>query len=128
MMIHCQCITEKDASGKYVNSEMYDKDLTLPQLQSYNIGLPRPVTLDAILFPHQRIIGEIRMPSLDEAVTTMYRYSSSLVYWQFEINTNPINPKLNDYKVITIKLVDYSQSHHMVGRVEVQAFDSRAYV
>lgn len=116
----------KDANGQYVNTVIYVNDLTLSQLQSYYMGPPRPATLYAFLFPQQRIVGKVRMPTLEDAVATMDRYSSSPVYWQLEIKTNPTNPKLSDYKAITTKLVDFLQAHHMVDRVEVQAFDWRA--
>ena len=117
----------KNKHGLYVHSGIYVKDNTLAELQSYYMGLPKKGTQYARLFPHQLIYSgqKVRIPTLAHAIEAMDHYAHYPVMWQLEVKTDPTNPKLSSYKEITQRLVDFIETHKLVNRVEVQAFDWR---
>ena len=115
----------KRKDGHWVAPNVAISDLTLKQLQQYTLSSPRPDSELSRLFPLVRDTPNATVSTLNEVVSTMDEYVGYPVRWQLEIKTNPQAADLKGYATLTKKVVEFIQSHQMVDRVEVQAFDWR---
>ena len=115
----------KDINNQWVTSSLAIEDLTLAQLKDFTLSSPKPGSSLAKLFPYVDATSAIKIPTLAEAIQVLDQFAGHPVKWQLELKTNATGLDRDNYRMITTKVVEFIQSHHMQDRVELQAFDWR---
>ena len=79
----------RDASGAFITERKLAKDLTLAQLQTYDVGRIDPRSTYARYFPEQLGMDGVRMPTLREVVRYVNGKTGGRVGFQIEFKTDP---------------------------------------
>lgn len=119
----------RDAAGKPVAPNLLIKDLTFPELQSYDIGTLNKTSTYGALFPLQQSVPRTRIPSLEEVIDYTRAVAGDAVGFQIELKNDPSDPMLTvDYAKLTRAVLNIMERKNILGRTEVQAFDWRCLV
>jgi glycerophosphoryl diester phosphodiesterase len=124
----------RDSTGAFSIGEPRPllRDLTVAQLQRYDVGRARPGSDVAARHPEQRPADGERIPTLDDAITRFERdcapstrpVPTRLVV---EIKTDPTKPELSATpERLAERTVATLRRRGVVGRVQIIAFDWRA--
>lgn len=111
--------------GTYVSEEgPLIRELTLAQVQSYDVGTLRPGSGYAGSFKDQQAVPGTRMPTLAEVVALTERAGATAMRFNIEVKANPARPELTiDRKAFTQAAVAEIVRLGIVGRTTLQSFD-----
>ena len=118
----------RDKNGKWIdpNKKILVKDLTLKELQFYDVGRIKPGTAYAKLFKHQIPVDGTHIPTLKQVIDYTKRVAGDKVGFQIEIKNDPDHPDETFPPTVLAKAVaKILQQENIVDRTEVQAFDWR---
>lgn len=130
VVTHDYCLNPditRDAHGNWLSrDDIFIKDLTFAELQSYDISSTKPGSLYSTLFPHQYANERATIPSLMEVISFVKNASQGRVGFQIEIKTNPEHPKWTASPEKFAKAIaDIITKEDVIENTEVQAFDYR---
>ena len=101
-------------------------DLSLAELQIFDVGRLRPGSRYAALYPEQQPVDGERMPTLAQVVALVQTPAARHVWLNIETKLNPLQPEASaDPEIFARTLVDALRRHGMTRRVSVQSFDWR---
>ena len=121
-------IITRDAKGHWISTKMkvFVKDLTLAQLQQYDVGRIKPGTLYSRLFASQYPVDHTHIPTLKQVIDYVKSVAGDRVGFQIEIKTDPTHPEWSfSPKKLATALAKLMQQEGIVNRTEVQAYDWR---
>jgi glycerophosphoryl diester phosphodiesterase len=120
------CLT-KNKYGDFIQEKnILIKDLGFRQLQTYRVGELRSDSPYAKLFPQQKSIPDVQIPSLKQVIQLLKKQGSPSIVLQIEIKTSPLHPEYtHSIKIITQQLATLLQNEDIIERCEIQAFDYR---
>lgn len=119
----------RDASGNWVEEATLIKNMTLDEIQTYDVGRLKPGTDYAGYFPHQYGMDNVKIPTLKEAIQFVKQVAGNKVGFQIEIKTNPTLPNDTVTPAEFAKaLYELMVSEDIINRTEVQAFDWRCLI
>jgi glycerophosphoryl diester phosphodiesterase len=114
----------RDEKGRWVKSSIVVKELTLKQLQTYDVGKINPKTPYASLFKAQKSIDKTPIPTLRDVIRYVKEHADSRVGFQIELKTDPTKP---EHSVASDKIVkalaQLIREEDVVSRTKVQAYD-----
>jgi glycerophosphoryl diester phosphodiesterase len=118
----------RDAQGEWVGSRrLLLKDLTLAQLQTYDLGRARPGSATAQAFPQQQPSDGQRAPTLAQLFARVKARGADSVRFNLEVKMHPQRPEDRPpWERIVDALLAEVKAAGMEGRVTVQGFDWRA--
>lgn len=115
----------RDNKGRWINNNVLIKDLTLHQLQQFNVGTIKPGTAYQRLFPHQVAVSTARIPSLRHVIEYAKRLNPHIQF-QIEIKTDPEQPETTfSPTLIAQTLISLLKELEVTDRTRIQAFDWR---
>ena len=101
-------------------------ELTLEELQRYDVGRLNPGSAYSRFFPDQVPADGIRMPTLRDVVRFAENETRKRIRYQIEMKTDPAHP---DYspppEVFAVAVYKVLREEGIMDRVEVHAFDFR---
>jgi glycerophosphoryl diester phosphodiesterase len=101
-------------------------DLTLAELQTYDVGRLKPGTAYAAAFPQQRAIDGARIPTLSEVFALAQRAGAAAVRFNIETKLTPTSAhETPDPDAFAHALVAVVREAGMAERVIIQSFDWR---
>ena len=119
----------RDPDGNWITDRILVKDLTLKELQKYDVGRLKPGTKYASYFPHQIPVDLTPIPTLKEAVSFVKSVAGDSVGFQIEMKTDPSQPELAPVpKEFAEALYKLMKEEEIIDRTEVQAFDWRCLI
>lgn len=123
----------RDAQGQFVppglGARGAAKNLTLAELQKYDVGRLNPNRPYAKYFPDQVPVDGTRMPTLREVVRYVNQTTGNHVGFQIEMKTDPSHPEVSADPVAFAKAInDILVQEDIVDRAEIQAFDFQCLV
>ena len=118
----------RDAQGTWVKAPgPLLRDLTLSQIQAYDVGRLQPGTAYARGFPSQQPVDGQRIPTLAALFQKVRELGADGVRFNIEIKMNPHRPEETPaFEQIVDALLALVKQAGMEGRVTVQGFDWRA--
>lgn len=116
---------ESSAGGINKNIQPYlVKNLTLKELQQYDVGRINPNSTYAQYFPLQYAVDGTKMPTLQEVVNYVNKLTDKKVNFQIEIKNDPAHPDWTvSPKEFAQKVNDFLVKNNLVNRAEIQSFD-----
>jgi glycerophosphoryl diester phosphodiesterase len=102
------------------------KNLTLEELQRFDVGRLNPNSAYAKFFPDQFPADGARMPTLREVVRYVNKAAHDKVGFEIEMKTDPLHPERTpDPGTFAAALYKVMKEEGILGRAEIQAFDWR---
>jgi glycerophosphoryl diester phosphodiesterase len=102
------------------------KNLTLAELQQFDVGRLNPNSAYAKLFPDQLPLDGTRMPTLRDVIRYVNKISKRTVGFQIEMKTDPAHPETSaDPRIFAEALYKVLSAEKVIDRSEIQAFDFR---
>jgi len=120
----------KDSDGNFIaDDNILIKDLTLDELQRYDVGELKPGTEYASWFPNQVPVPQTRIPTLKAVIDYVKKVAGDKVGFQIEIKNDPEFPDKTVFpKVFARKLAELLEEEGVIQRTRVQAFDWAALI
>ncbi|MCX5797272.1 MAG: glycerophosphodiester phosphodiesterase family protein [Elusimicrobia bacterium] len=116
----------RDSAGRYITKGPAAKDLTLRELQSFDVGRLNPESAYAKFFPDQVPVDGTHMPTLREVARYVEKAARHKMGFQIEMKTDPAQPERSpDPKAFAQALHRILKEEGIIGRAEIQAFDWR---
>lgn len=121
-------MTTRDSAGEWISCArrlpIYSLDVA--QLKTYDVGMLKPDTGYAKLYPQQAAVPGARIPTLNEVIELLHRCQSNHVRLNIEAKVNPENPALTAPPEIFVHLLlQVLQMTDMMDRAAIQSFDWR---
>jgi len=118
----------RDAQGEWLKPPgPLLRELTLAQIQAYDVGRLQPGTAYARGFPSQQPVDGQRIPTLAALFQKVRELGADGVRFNIEIKMNPLRPEETpSFEQIVDALLALVKQAGMEGRVTVQGFDWRA--
>ena len=114
----------RDAKGTWVIRPLIVKNMTLNQIQTYDVGKIKPNTAYAKLFRHQKSVEKTKISTLKEVIEYVKKEAGNRVGFQIEIKTDPTAPNISvSSEQIVAALDQLIREEQIVSRTKVQAFD-----
>lgn len=102
------------------------KNFTYAQLKQFKVGKLNQDRPYARLFPMQKQLDNVYMPTLEEVIDTINQLSQNQVKFQIEMKTNPLYPEDTvSPDVFAQKIYGILKKKNIVESAEVQSFDWR---
>lgn len=118
----------RDARGAWVSDSARPllRDLTLPELRTYDVGRLRPDTDYARRYPAQLPSDGARIPTLDEVITLFLAECAPPTRLVVEIKTDPTRPALSATpELLADRTVATLRARGVVDRAQIISFDWR---
>ena len=118
----------RDTKGYWLDkdAEIKVKDLTLQQLQTYDVGRIRPLSTYAATYPSQIPEDHTFIPTLQAVIRDIKKSASYPVDFQIEIKTDPTQPDLSmSAEAMVMALNQVLEAEGVSHRTKVQAYDWR---
>ena len=117
----------RDAKGQWIpNNKKVVKELTLKELQTYDVGRIKSKTQYAHYFPEQRPVDGTHIPTLKEVIDYAKSIKGDRVGFQIEIKNDPNLPDVTHTpEELARALVKLLVAEKIVDRTQVQAYDWR---
>jgi len=117
----------RDSNGKWIgDKQVFIKDLTWQELQTYDVGELKPKTKYARDFPGQKAIPGTHIPSLRNVIRFVNQASNNKIKFQIEIKNDPAYPEATfSPEYITKAVIKVLEEEKIDMRTELQAFDWR---
>ena len=118
----------RDAQGAWLTSAgPLLRDLTLAQIQAYDVGRLKPGTAYARGFPSQQPVDGQRIPTLAALFEKVRELGADAVRFNIEVKMNPHQPEETPpFEQIVDALLAQVKQSGMEARVTIQGFDWRA--
>ena len=108
------------------NTDIVIKELTLKQLQTYDVGRIRPLTHYAAIYASQEPVDYTTIPTLQTVIRDVKQSATYPVGFQIELKTDPTQPHLSSSpEAMTRALERVIREEGIVDRAKVQAYDWR---
>ncbi|MCH9756507.1 MAG: glycerophosphodiester phosphodiesterase [Gammaproteobacteria bacterium] len=108
------------------DTDMIVKELTLEQLQTYDVGRIKPWTHYAAIYPLQTSVENTFIPTLQAVIRDVKKSAQYPVGFQIEIKTNPTQPHLSaSPEAMVLALDQIIREENIADRTKVQAYDWR---
>ncbi|MDD2773378.1 MAG: glycerophosphodiester phosphodiesterase family protein [Elusimicrobiales bacterium] len=108
------------------NAEYTAKNLTLAELQKFDVGRLNPDSAYSRFFPDQLPADGARMPTLLEVARYVNKATNGKAGFQIEMKTDPSHPEYSpDPKAFAEALYKTLKAADIIDRAEIQAFDFR---
>lgn len=102
------------------------KNLTLAELERFDVGRLNPDSAYSKFFPDQLPLDGTRMPTLREVVRWVNKITHRKVGFQIEMKTDPAHPEYSaDPKAFAAALYPILKEAGVLDHAEIQAFDFR---
>ena len=113
--------------GKWVQKQgPYIRDITLAELQSYDVGALNPKSKAYKEFPYAKPLDHIPTPTLQEVIRMANQMSNNKIRFQIEIKTTPKDePHFATPEEIVPPLLKVLRDENVLTRTEVHSFDWR---
>lgn len=120
----------RDAKGQYIkNKDILIKDLTIEQVQQYDVGKLNKKTPYGKNFPAQLAVNDTHMPTLDAVIDYAKSVAGNKIHYQIELKTDPDHPNWTvTPEVMAEKVVAVIKQNGIEDQVEVESFDWRNLV
>jgi glycerophosphoryl diester phosphodiesterase len=119
----------KDSNGNWITASIPIKNLTLKQVQSYDVGGIKPGSATSKMYPNHQDVPKVCMPTLLEVISYLKSVAGNSVRLQIEIKTDPLKPEISSTSLaMATALNKLLIETDMVDQVEVQAFEWQALV
>jgi len=120
----------RDAKGRWLETDdILVKDLTLKELQSYDVGRIKPDTVYSQLFPCQYPVDKTPVPTLRQVIALAKKIALTPVSFQIEIKTYPEHPERTATpEMFAQAITKILEEENIVAHTEVQAFDWRCLI
>ena len=106
---------------------MWIKNVTLEELQAFDVGRIDSQSEYAQTFPAQHPVDNTKIPKLLDAVRYVKEIGGGQIKFVIEIKTDPTNPEgSSDPNEMARELVKILEQENIVERTEVQSFDFRS--
>jgi glycerophosphoryl diester phosphodiesterase len=116
----------RDASGAFITERLLVKDLTLAQLQAYDVGRMDLASAYSRFFPAQLGLDGVRMPTLREVIRHVKGLAGGTVGFQIEFKTDPVYPDWTYTPAqFAAALYRIMSEEGIVEASEIQSFDWR---
>ncbi|MDX1710727.1 MAG: glycerophosphodiester phosphodiesterase [Rhodovibrionaceae bacterium] len=102
------------------------REMTLKDLQSYDVGSARPESRTAQRFPEQAGLESVRVPTLDETVDLAERLSGGEILYNLETKIAPGDPASADPAKMVRALLALLERKGIGQRTTIQSFDWRS--
>lgn len=114
----------KDLAGDWILKSIPVNQLTVKQLQQYDIGSIKPNTSYSKLFPNQTSIANLHMPTLVETIKFVKLHAHRKIGFQIEakIQQNQLND-LKFHKLYARKIYNVLKENSIIDVTEIQSFD-----
>lgn len=118
----------RDPGGAWVGTPRpLLKDLSLAQLQAYDLGRAKPGSATASSFPQQQPRDGERLPTLAQLFALVKQRGATQVRFNLEVKMHPQRPEDRPpWEQIVDALLAEVKAAGMEGRVTIQGFDWRA--
>jgi glycerophosphoryl diester phosphodiesterase len=117
----------RDAQGRFLGSKGPDiRQLTLEQLQSYDVGRINPTTRYSQIFPAQKGQDGVRIPRLKDLFELVKNQGNTQVKFAIETKITPQRPDQTPEPERFVQLLlQEIKAHGMSERVQILSFDWR---
>ncbi len=116
----------RDASGAFITDRKLVKNLTLAEVQLYDVGRMDPASPYSKFFPAQLGMDGVHMPTLREVIRYVNARTAGRVGFQIEFKTDPVNPDWTYTPAqFAAALYRVISEEGIVGTSEIQSFDWR---
>lgn len=117
----------RDAKGHWIsNKSIFVKNLTLKQLQAYDVGRIKPHTRYANLFAQQRAFNGTHIPTLKQVIDYAKSVKGDPIGFQIEIKTDPAHPDwTHTPEELAKAIVNLITEEGIINRTQIQAYDWR---
>ncbi len=120
----------RDQNGIWIPEDAKIKvyDLTLEELQKFNVGMLKPGTRYASFFPNQRPVDTF-IPTLRSVIQEVKKRTGDRVGFQIEMKPDPTHPELTpNPREFASALYKLLKEENVLDRTEIQAFDWRCLI
>ncbi len=119
--------TTRDAHGNWVEDKaLVVKELTLEELQTYDVSQVKPFTRYASIYTHQIPTDKTAIPTLRAVIRAMKAQADYPIGFQIELKTDPTQPNWSASPAEMVQLVErVVREEGVVDRTKVQAYDWR---
>lgn len=108
------------------DANLFIKELTLAELQNYDVGRIKSDVPYARLFPSQYPIDQVSIPTLKQVIQQVKQTGNDQIIFQIEIKTNPEEPRYTfSPKEFAEGVSKIILEEDILARTQVQAFDYR---
>lgn len=120
--------TTRDASGRWLAARgPLIKNLTLQELQRYDVGRIDPASPYAGQFPRQQPVDGTRIPTLAQLFARVRALGAEQVRFNIETKLSPVRPEETvAMEAMTDALLQAIRDAGMARRVSIQSFDWRS--
>ncbi|PWQ92469.1 glycerophosphodiester phosphodiesterase [Leucothrix pacifica] len=116
----------RDHHGQWLSHEPLVRELSLAELQSYDVGGLKPGSEYAARFPEQAFIHGMRIPTLEALCELVNQPEYADVFLNLEIKSNPHHPQATpEPAAYTKKVLEIINKYRMQERTMLQSFDWR---
>ncbi len=117
------------SDGKWITRKTPIKDLTLNELERFEVGRVKPDSKFHRMYPHHIPMSGVRIPTLEQVIRFVKQHETGTVRFQIEMKTDPTQPGLSVKPLIMAQaLAKVIKRTHIQDRTEVQAFQWQALV
>ena len=122
-------ITKNSKEQWISRKDLFIKNLTLAQLETYPVGKIKPDTKYARLFAAQYAVPNTHIPTLKEVIDYVKRVAGNRVGFQIEIKTDSEHPEstYSDKRFATA-LSAFLKEENIIDRTKLQAFSFQALI
>jgi glycerophosphoryl diester phosphodiesterase len=119
----------RTAAGKWIHRSptLLIRDLTLPEIRTYDVGRLKPRTIYGRRYPHQIPADGERIPTLREVLALLKKRGDSGTRIWIEVKTSPENPELGfPPETVVEATVEVLEQLESLSRALILSFDRRA--
>ena len=110
----------------WIDTPLAVRDLTLQQVQQYDVGQINPETMYAERFPHQISMDGICTPTLDAFIQHVLQHADEHFVFNIELKSDSNSPKLTpDIDHYTDLVLTHIERYGIAERTFIQSFDWR---
>ena len=123
--LHHEFVQEK--KGNYIpHKKLFIKKLSLSKIKQYEIGKLKAGSKRSALYPEQKALDNVRIPTLKEAIAHCDELTKGNIRYQIEVKSDPFYPECYfPPKIVASRLCSFLKKRNLIDRVEVQSFDWR---
>lgn len=101
-------------------------NLNFTELQQYDVGAINPATFYSQVFPNQKKLNNITIPSLEDIISLINSCNANNIKIQLEIKTNPRDDSQEFIEKFVNAIIETLKKTNFLFKAELQSFDWRA--